>query len=252
MPLHVIETGYGVPILWIHGFPLCSEVFANQLSIDGARHIVPDLPGLCRSDPPKDHMTIPDYARAVLGVLDERRVDKAVFAGLSMGGYIALAAARMAPQRMLGLILIDTRETPDSKEASQGRYMTISKVKLNGVGVVVDDMLPKMLTGNAPRSMVAGVKRIMSASTAEGVIAALAAMAERQDSSDLLPEIKVPALVIVGEKDTIAPLADAERMARALPNAKLVKIRGAAHLTNVECPAEFNAAVTEFLASVSF
>src|SRR5215208_7437346 len=106
MSLHVIESGSGVPILWIHGFPLCSEIFANQLSIPGARHIAPDLPGLCRSEPPRDNMTMKDYAQSVLQVLDERRIDRAIFAGLSMGGYICFAAWRLAPKRISGLILI--------------------------------------------------------------------------------------------------------------------------------------------------
>ena len=247
MSLHVIETGSGIPILWIHGFPLCSEVFANQLSIPDARHIAPDLPGLCRSEPPKSDMTMTDYAKAVISVLDERKIDRAIFAGLSMGGYVCFAAWRLFPKRISGLILIDTRETADSDDTRRGRYESIANVKQKGVSAVVDAMLPKMLSPAAYHSTVSGVKRIMSASTAEGISAALRGMAEREDASDLLPKISVPSLVIVGENDTITTPADAKRMASRLPDAKLVIIPGAAHLSNVERPAEFNAAVIEFL-----
>src|SRR5687768_9642865 len=92
-------------IVWIHGFPLSSAMFEKQRSIDGVRHVMPDLPGFGRTPPPQKAMSMDDYARFVL-----EGVDKATFAGFSMGGYIALAIARIAPERMEGLILIDTRE----------------------------------------------------------------------------------------------------------------------------------------------
>ncbi|HJQ38172.1 MAG TPA: alpha/beta fold hydrolase, partial [Thermoanaerobaculia bacterium] len=80
-------------------------------------------------------------------------------------------------------------------------------------------------------------------SSSEGVIAALRAMANRPDSSALLPTLRVPTLVVVGEEDAITPPADAERMAKAIPNATLVRIPNAAHLSNYEQADVFNAAV---------
>jgi 3-oxoadipate enol-lactonase len=242
--LNVTDTGSGTPILWIHGFPLASSIFERQLAIGGVRHLMPDLPGFGLSrlsgEPAMD-----DYARAMLEVLDQRGIDRAVFAGFSMGGYICFAIARLAPQRMNGLILIDTRETPDTDEARKGRYDTIEKVRRDGVQVVIDSMLPKMLTANASAEMKERVREIMTSSSKEGVIAALRAMAERPDSS--ATRISVPALVVVGEEDTITPPADAERMARAIPKATLVRIVGAAHLSNYEKADAFNAAIQNHL-----
>jgi pimeloyl-ACP methyl ester carboxylesterase len=166
-----------------------------------------------------------------------------------MGGYICFAMARLAPERMKGLILLDTRETGDSPEARKGRIETAAKVRDEGVGVVVDGMLPKMLTADAPEPMRERVRRIMSSSSKEGVIAALEAMADRPDSSSMLPSINVPTLIVVGEEDAITPPADAERMAQAIPNAKLVKIAGAAHLANIEKADVVNASVLAFLES---
>jgi pimeloyl-ACP methyl ester carboxylesterase len=247
--LNVTDLGEGTPILWIHGYPLASSIFENQLAIRSVRHVMPDLPGFGQSRPDGGDLTIDGYARLMIELLDHRGIDGAVIAGLSMGGYIALAIARLAPARMRGLILLDTRETPDTEDARKGRYESIAKVQQEGVKPVVDAMLPKMLTPAAPRDMRERIREIMSSSTREGVITALGAMATRPDASALLPRITVPTLVIVGEQDTITTPADAARMAAAIPGARLVKVPGAAHLANYEKAAEVNRAVAGFIAS---
>lgn len=244
--MDLTDYGSGTPILWIHGFPLSSRVFEKQLAIEGVRHLMPDLPGFGRT-PPEPVGGIDDYARLLLAELDRARIDRAVFAGLSMGGYILLGIARVAPQRIQGAILIDTRETADTADAKKGRYETIEKVKKEGIGGVVDSMLPKMLTKNAPPELVDEAETIMSSSTSEGVITALKAMAERPDSSAALRMIRVPTLVVVGADDTITPPADAARMSAALSDARTVIIPGAAHLSNLEQPEVFNEAVTKDL-----
>lgn len=221
-------------ILWLHGFPLTSAIFAKQLSIGGVKHVMPDLP-------PRESMD--DYARFAVDQLDARGIEKATFAGLSMGGYICFAAMRLFPERVSGLFLIDTRETADTDDGRKGRYDMIEKAQRDGVAPIVESMLPKMLTAAAPEDLREFVREVMMSSSPEFVIAALKAMAARPDSSALLPAIDVPTLVVVGEEDTITPPVDAERMARAIPNARLVKLAGAAHLSNVEQADAFNAAI---------
>lgn len=225
-------------ILWLHGFPLSSAIFDDQRAIPGVRHLMPDFLALSSMD---------DYARFALGVLDEHGVERAIFAGLSMGGYVCFAAARLARERIDGLILLDTREMADNADARLGRYESIEKVKRDGVGPVVESMLPKMLTDGAPAEMVARVRSIMMASSPEYVIGALEAMAERPDSSELLPSLDVPALVIAGAEDPITTPADAERMARLLPNARAVAIANAAHLANVEQAVTVNREIESYL-----
>jgi 3-oxoadipate enol-lactonase len=246
--LNVTDLGEGTPVVWVHGYPLASSVFEQQLAMRGIRHIMPDLPGFGQSRANFGDMTIDDYARVVLEVVDQRGLDRAVFAGLSMGGYICLAIARLAPQRMQALILLDTRETPDTAEARKGRYASIEKVKKQGVQPIADAMLPKMLTADAPQELKDRVREIMTSSSPEGVIAALKAMAERPDSSDV--RIAVPTLIIVGEEDTITPPSDAERMAKAIPQSRVVRIAGAAHLANVEKPDAVNRAIGAFVSKL--
>lgn len=247
------ETGSGTPIVWIHGFPLSSRVWDAQTEIEGVRHILPDLPGFGDSPAPSSPLSMDQYAEGILAIMDEAGVRSAVVAGLSMGGYIALAVARLAMERLCGLILIDTRETPDSEQARQSRMESIEKVAEEGIAPIVDGMLPKMLTEDTAREnpeMVDAVRKIMESSSAEGVKAALRAMAERQDSSPVLPRIEVPTLVVVGREDTITPPADAERMRQAIPGAQLILIDKAAHLSNLERPEEFNLAAGKFLGTV--
>ncbi len=248
--LNVTDLGEGTPILWVHGFPLASSIFEQQLAIRSVRHVMPDLAGFGQSRQRVGDVSIDDYARIFLDQLDHRGIDRAVFAGLSMGGYVCLAMARLAPERMRALILIDTRETADNDEARKGRYASIEKVKQSGVKPVVEAMLPKMLTARAPREMRERVREIMSSTSPEGAIAALGAMAVRADSTTLLPGIEVPALIIVGDDDTITPPSDSERMAAAISGARLVRIAGAAHLSNVEKAAEVNRAIAAFVSAL--
>lgn len=229
-------------ILWLHGFPLSARIFDRQHAID-ATHVMPNLPGFGGAPPPAGETTMESYARDVLAITP----GKVIVAGFSMGGYVAFEVARLAPERIAGLILIDTRETADTDEARKGRYDSIEKVRAEGVRPIVEGMLPKMLTKSAPPELVEEVRSIMSKSSPEGVMAALRAMGERRDSTDLLPTLNVPALVIVGEEDPITPPSDAERIAGLLPKSRLVKIANAAHLSNVEQSDAVNRAVTSWL-----
>jgi 3-oxoadipate enol-lactonase len=248
--LNVTDLGEGTPILWIHGFPLASSMYEQQLAIRSVRHVMPDLPGFGQSRANGDSLSMDDYARMCIEMLDHRGIDRAVIAGFSMGGYIAFAIARLAPARMRGLVLIDTRETADTEEARKGRYDSIEKVKKEGIRPIVESMLPKMLTPQAPKEMRERVREIMSSSSPEGVIAALRAMATRPDSTPLLRQINVPTMIIVGEQDTITPPADAERMTAAIRGARLVRIDGAAHLAPYEKAAEVNRAVASFVSGI--
>jgi pimeloyl-ACP methyl ester carboxylesterase len=220
-------------------------MFEPQRAIAGATHVMPDLPGF-GGTPARAGMTMDDYARFALEQLDRRGIDKVTLAGFSMGGYVALAIARLAPERIEALMLLDTRETADTEDGRRGRLEMIEKVRAQGMQPVVDAMLPKMLTSGAPLELKNRVRDIMLSSSVEGTIAALAAMANRADSSSLLPSIDVPTLIVVGEEDAITPPADAERMARLLLRAKLVRIANAAHMANVEQPEAFNRAVEEW------
>jgi 3-oxoadipate enol-lactonase len=245
---HYIDRGEGTPLLWIHGYPLSSAMFERQFSIGGVRHIAPDLPGFGESDS-AGIATIDEYAGLLVSLLGGIPVRRFVLAGFSMGGYVALAMARLVPERIAGLVLIDTRETPDSPEGRTGRYESIENVKKNGTRPVIDAMLPKLLSARTPNDpvVVSQTMSIMETASEIGVIEALKVMAERPDATETLRSINAPVLVVVGEHDAITPQADAERMVELARNARLVVIADAGHLSNLEQPEAFNAAMAAFL-----
>jgi pimeloyl-ACP methyl ester carboxylesterase len=238
------DNGDGRPIVWIHGFPHASAIFQPQVTIARARHIRIDLQGFGASAPPSGPVAMADYSREIIAVLDHLRIEKAILAGISMGGYILMQMLRDAPQRIEGVILIDTRERPDSDQAREDRFKTIAEIEKNGIEPVVDAMLPKMIFNGARRPP---FRDIMMTSTPAGMIAAQRAMSGRPDSSSTLRALKLPALVIVGEHDPITSVDDARRMAALIKGSKRVVIENAAHASNFDQPEAFNRAVTEFL-----
>jgi len=254
--LHFEEAGSGVPVLLIHGFPFTSRMWKPQLgSLAANGHLLaPDLPGFGESPAEPPPHSVEQYAEDCLSVLDALNIlEPVVVGGLSMGGYIALAIARLFPERLRGLMLLSTKAGADSAEGKANRDKSIAEVKESGPAPIADGMYPKFL---APASyteqpaVAAELKEIMKGATREGVMAALTAMRDRPDSTPLLPSIKVPTLVVHGKEDNVIPFSEAEAMAKAIPNSGLHLIDKAGHLPNMEQPAEFDRIVSEFLRKV--
>lgn len=216
-------------------------MFEPQKRIEGYRHLMPDLRGFGSAPAPDDEMSMASYARDLLNVVDAERF---VLAGFSMGGYIAMELLRQVPERIAALLLLDTRETPDTEEGRANRFKQADDVAKNGIGGVVEAMLPKMVVQDAFRDE---VRRIMESASPQGVIAALKAMATRPDSTATLRSATMPAFVIVGDRDEITPVRDAERMVSLLPHAEMAPIARAAHMANYEASEQVNNLIAAFL-----
>jgi pimeloyl-ACP methyl ester carboxylesterase len=244
-----LDEGQGDPIVFLHAFPLDGAMWTAERAelAKSRRVIVPDLRGFGRSGTLTAPGSLDEHAADVLRILDQLGIERATVAGLSMGGYIALALARRDPQRLARLILADTRSAPDNAEARRARDENIALVAREGVPALVERLLPKLLSSHASPDVVARVRALGGQQTKEGVTSALAAMRERPDSTPLLASIAVPALVVVGEADAISPPAEARAIADALPKGELAVIDGAGHLANLESPAAFMAALRKFL-----
>lgn len=171
-----------------------------------------------------------------------------------MGGYAAFAFARRHPGRLSGLILANTRAVADTAEARQGRRDMAVVAREQGAAEIATRMLPKLLGETTCRerpAVVARVRAIAEGVPGETIARLLDALANRADSTGLLSRINVPALVIAGEQDPIAPPLEASHWAARIPNARFVAITGAGHLPSLETPQAFNAAVREFLDSLA-
>jgi pimeloyl-ACP methyl ester carboxylesterase/YHS domain-containing protein len=234
-------------IVWIHGFPLSSEVFDAVRQIRGARHHLIDLPGFGAGSSTDVPSTIEGFARAVLAAVDAAAIQEATFAGVSMGGYVAMAIAKMVPERVDGLILIDTRETADDPAAREKRTSHAARVEAEGTAFLIEEMFPKMLTQRAGEAIRSGVRQSMESASIPGVVAGLRAMRDRPSSEQLLRSIDVPVLIVVGEEDAITPVADAERMHRMLRRGTLLRLPEAAHLSHLEQPKRFRDGVERFI-----
>jgi len=245
------DVGRGPAIIWIHGYPLSGEIFAPQTSIPGFRHIVPDLPGFGSSPASGTRATIDDFAGAIITLADDLVLTTFIVAGLSMGGYIALALVRKAAERITAVILLDTKETPDSEKARADRLSMIDKVEESGAAAAVESMLPKLLGAQTTISnpvLIQKSRRILESASAQGITSALSAMASRPDSTSIARSIRIPTLIIVGAEDTLTPPSDAERMHGLIRGSQLTVIPGAGHLTTLEQPELTSRTIQEFLA----
>jgi 3-oxoadipate enol-lactonase len=250
------DVGTGPPVVLLHAFPLSRAMWAAQIEAlqDAYRVIAPDLPGFGGSPGFTGRPSLDRMADAVAELLDELKIgERIVLGGLSMGGYTALAFARRHAGRLRGLILADTKAEADDAEGKANRDRLIAFASRNTARAVLDQMIAKLV---GPETMarhpevVESIRRIAASQTSAGIIGALQAMRDRPDSGPSLPAIAVPTLVVVGEQDAITPPAVAETLAARIPGAKLVRIEGAGHLSNLEKPDRFNAAVRTFLAGL--
>ena len=246
------DVGNGTPILLIHGFPLDHTMWRSQIEglQTGARLIAPDLRGFGYSGEAADTMPMEDYAADLHALLHSLNIKQVVLCGLSMGGYVALAFYARYPETVQGLILANTRAGADSEPAREGRYASAKKAFEEGVHVIAQAMLPKMLTDDTRENRITlaeYVRSMMARQRANGVAAALRGMAARPDRTPMLGSINVPTLIVTSRQDTLIPLSESEIMARAIPGSQLVAIPDAAHLSNMENPDAFNAAVKEFI-----
>jgi 3-oxoadipate enol-lactonase len=239
-------------VVWLHAFPLSAEMWRAQLDAvpAGWRMVAPDLPGLGRTGDHASRPAIDDVAADVEALLAHLGVERAVIGGLSMGGYAAFACQRALPDRIRGLILADTRSQADSPAARDGRERMLGLVESGGPAAVADEMLPKLLGGTSHASrpeVVAAVRSLITANGAEGIRRSIMRLRDRPDATPQLSGIHVPVLVMVGEEDAITPIDDARAIASRVPDSTLAIVPRAGHLSNMENPDSFNAAVRPWL-----
>lgn len=247
------ERGQGTPLVLIHGFPLNRMIWEAQWEgLDKYAHVIaPDLRGFGESEMVVGTTEVSTYADDVREFLDALGINQpAIIAGLSMGGYVAMAYLRRYPEHVAGLILANTKATADTVEGKAGRDRSIAVAKEKGASAIAEGMLPKMFAPKTYESnpeLVAQANRIMQSSTVPGIVGGLSAMRDRPDSTGTLLEFSQPTLIIAGADDQLMSAADQENMKQAARNSTLVTIADAGHLSPMEQPEAFNNAVAEFL-----
>ncbi|MGH9804078.1 MAG: alpha/beta fold hydrolase [Candidatus Acidiferrales bacterium] len=249
------EAGAGPPLVLLHAFPLHRGMWAAQRREFSKRHrvLTPDFRGFGESQGAEEDSAMDLLADDLRGLLDALQLDRVVLGGLSMGGYVSFAFYRRYPERVAALILADTRATPDSPEARKQRHELAAAAEREGSDVVAERMVTRLLAPSTPDrrpDIVRQVREMILSNPPAALARALRGMAARPDSTPLLKTIKCPTLVLVGEEDILTPPSDSEALAKGIQYARLERIRGAGHLSNLEQPGPFNRAVSDFLASL--
>ncbi|MFD5090913.1 alpha/beta fold hydrolase [Amycolatopsis thailandensis] len=230
-----------LPLVLLHAFPVDARMWDGVRAplSERLRLITPDQRGLGRSPLPETDREpdLDDAARDVVALLDRLGLDKVVLGGCSMGGYLTMAVLRLAPERVGGLVFIDTKATADTPEAVRARHDVAARVEAEGAGWMPEAVTPGLLAEKAAPEVAERLRELITTQPPSGIAWAARAMAARPDSLETLRSADVPALVVVGEEDGLTPLEAANTLVETLPDATLVVLPEAGHLTPLEDPA---------------
>src|SRR3954452_25511711 len=212
------------PLVLIHAFPMGTGMWKTQVAaVVDRRVLVPPLPGF-DGHPRLEEPTIDAYAEDVVASLDRAGIERAVFCGLSLGGYVLFGILRQAIGRVAALVLADTRTSVDTPERLAARIRSIETVRQRGPSAIADEMIRGLLgpTTHATKPEVGTeIRRLIELQTADAIADGLHAMMSRPDSATVAANVHVATLIIVGSDDGITPVSDAEAMYRAIPGSRL-------------------------------
>ena len=190
--------------------------------------------------------TIDEYASSLLREED----GDLVAVGNSLGGYLALALVRLAPERVRALALVGARVDADTPERREAREAMIELVEREGPEALWREMRPQLLAAEAPADVVERARRLALDQDPQHLVEAIRVIRDRPDSSDLVRGFAGPLLVAVGEHDGFLPPDGARAVAESAPAGRLHVFEGAGHLPGLERPEQFNAVLSEFLSSL--
>ena len=226
--------GTGAPLVLLHPFPAHHGFWAPVVERLATRYrvILPDLRGHGDSEAGEGPATMEKHAADLLRVCDAAEAGRAIFAGVSIGGYILFEFWRRFRPRVQALILSDTRAQADTVEGRANRLKSAEDVLQRGPEPFIDSMLPKLLgesTHQGRPDLVQTAKRMMMKMSAQDIAQVQRGMAARPDSVETLKTINVPALLLVGSEDTLTPVADAELMRQNIPGSQLRVVARGGH-----------------------
>jgi len=241
--------GEGLPLILAHGFLMDQQMFAPQVAALSPefRVITWDERGFGQTECDGKPFTYWDSASDCLGLLDHLGIEKAVIGGMSQGGYLALRAALLAPQRLLGLVLLNTQAGPEDPSHIEGyRQMMLDWIS-QGLSEDAAQYVANIIIAE-PAENAHWIAKWKARKNLSSLMAATECLLGREDISDRLAEITAPALVVHGTEDSAIPVPLAEELCAGLVNSQpLVLVQGAAHAANLSHPEQVNPPLLEFL-----
>jgi 3-oxoadipate enol-lactonase len=228
-----------VTVVLLHAFPLDERMWEPQLAALGDQDVVaPNLYDLGGS-------SIDHWAERILGEV----AGEVVAVGASMGGYVALAMARRAPERIRALLLAGARPDADSEERRSGRAGTIELVEREGPGGLWENQRDKLFLEDAPAEAVELAREMALAREVPELVRAIEAIRDRPDSTAVLETL--PILFALGAGDLFFPVEEARSFAENAGRGRLIVFDRSRHLPSLEQPDAFNEALSELLKSAS-
>jgi 3-oxoadipate enol-lactonase len=239
-------------VIFIHGFPFDKTMWNAQIDFLRSKYhcIAYDLRGFGKSSAGKEEFSMDLFADDLDALMDLLQVKNAVICGLSMGGYIALRAVAKYAHRFRALILCDSQCIPDTPEGKEKRYKLMEQIEASGLEAYAEASVKNLFSEDSfanRKDKIEFIKQTILNTRPSSIIAALKALAARDETCSVLPYITVPTLVIVGREDKITPIAQAETLKQGIAGSTLHIIDSAAHLSPLEQPVQFNAVLDSFL-----
>ncbi len=245
-----------IPIIFLHGYPFDKTMWEGQLDFLESSHrlISCDIRGFGKSKDEESTLSIDLFTDDLIQFMDKLNIGKAIICGLSMGGFIALNAVKRFPERFEALILCDTQCIADTAEVKEKRYKTIERIEEEGVANFNEDFMNSVFHKDSitkKRELVRLLRSVIFSNSQHIITMGLTALAERSETCSTLNEITIPTLIICGREDEVTPLAQSERMNKAIKGSILHVIDNAGHVSNLEQPDEFNKHLLGFLTTLN-
>ena len=233
--------GSGPDLVLLHAFPANREMWrpVAEMLADRFRLVMPDLRGHGESELGNGAATMEKHAEDLRLVCVDADVKKAVFAGVSIGGYILFEFWRQHRDRVRGLVMANTRASADTEEGRTTRLQSVDEVMKFGPEPFVEKMLEKVISETTRRNrpdIVDAARKMMLKVPARAIAEVQRGMAERPDSVPTLPTIDVPTLVITSDEDGTTPLKQAEIVRQGIRGAEMKVIPRAGHYAVFERP----------------
>ena len=246
------ETGRGLPLTLVHGFGGLTGGWEGQVAgfSDKYRVIVYDLRGQGQSQVTRTGNSAENYVLDHYHLLRHLKIERTILVGHSMGAFISLKFTLDHPDMVKALVLVSANGGPVVPAVVNQGVKNMATVAAYGIEALADVLLPVFFSPDFVKTHpehVAGWRKRLDSMSELGMMSVCAAMTVKPSLLERLPEIKVPTLIILGDKDIAMPLSNARALNQGIPNSKLVIVPGGSHMFHEEQPQLFNSIVSEFL-----
>ncbi|MFZ1517177.1 MAG: alpha/beta hydrolase [Ignavibacteriaceae bacterium] len=235
-------------IIFLHGFPYDHTMWKAQIDELSEKYfcVTYDIRGLGESPFDDGQYTMESFVDDLELIIDQLKLDNPILCGLSMGGYISLRALERMEEKFSAVILCDTRSESDNNDGKLKRAAAIKRINKEGLAPFAKDFITNCFGDDYKQNHKLEFENQIAKSSSfypVGVKGSLLAMLGRNDTTEYLSKIKIPALVICGEFDALTPPAVMKPLAEKINGAEFVVIKNSGHMSPIENPKEVNEAI---------